>query len=89
MITNQDVIVIDQTARDNHPIESLPAGFENVRVWVASGTGRPQSVRFLAVFNLDDKPASLEAPWDKLGLASGHSSRATCGRVTAWPHPIP
>jgi hypothetical protein len=29
-------------------------------------------VHFLAVFNLDDKPASLEAPWDKLGLPSGN-----------------
>ena len=71
LITNRDVIAIDQTARDNHPVESLPAGFENVSVWVASGTGRQQSVRFLAVFNLDDKPASLGAPWNKLGLASG------------------
>jgi len=71
LITNKDVIAIDQTAHDNHPVENLPAGFENVRVWVASGTGRQQSVRFLAVFNLEDKPASLEAPWDKLGLASG------------------
>jgi len=23
------------------------------------------------VFNLDDEPASVEAPWDKLGLDSG------------------
>jgi alpha-galactosidase len=72
LITNRDVIAIDQTARDNHPVENLPAGFENVRVWVASGTGRQQSLRFLAVFNLDDKPASLEASWDKLGLDSGN-----------------
>jgi alpha-galactosidase len=49
----------------------LPEAFENVRVWVASGTGREQSVRFLAVFNVDDKPATLEARWDQLGLPSG------------------
>ena len=72
LITNREVIAIDQTARDNHPIENLPAGFGNVRVWVASGTGRQQSIRFLAVFNLNDKPATLEASWDKLGLASGN-----------------
>jgi len=72
LITNRDVISIDQTARDNHPVENLPAGFEKVSVWVASGTGREQSIRFLAVFNLDDKPASLEASWDKLGLESGN-----------------
>jgi alpha-galactosidase len=72
LITNRDVLAIDQAARDNHPVGNLPAGFEQVRVWVASGTGREKSVRFLAVFNVDDKPASLEAPWDKLGLDSGN-----------------
>ena len=72
LLTNREVIAINQTARDNHPVENLPAGFENVRVWVASGTGRDQSLRFLAVFNLDDKPATVEAPWDKLGLPSGN-----------------
>jgi alpha-galactosidase len=71
LITNRDVLAIDQTARDNHPVENLPAGFENVRVWVASGTGRQRALRFIAVFNLNDAPASLEAPWDKLGLNRG------------------
>jgi hypothetical protein len=71
LITNRDVIAINQTARDNHPIDGLPAGLEKVRVWVASGTGREQTRRFLAVFNLDDKPVSVEASWDKLGLPAG------------------
>src|SRR6185436_3170265 len=66
-----DVIAVNQTARDNHPVENLPAGFENVRVWITSGSGAHQSLRYLAVFNLDDKPASLEASWDKLGLSAG------------------
>ena len=74
LITNREVIAIDQTTRDNHPIQSVPPGFENVRVWVASGTGRQQSIRFLAVFNLNDKPATLEASWDTLGLSSGKLS---------------
>lgn len=72
LITNRDVIAINQTSRDNHPVENLPAGFEKLRVWVASGTGRQQALKFLAVFNLDDQPASVEAPWDKLGLDSGN-----------------
>jgi alpha-galactosidase len=42
-----------------------------VRVWVASGTGRQQSLRFLAVFNLDDGPKSVDVPWSKLGVESG------------------
>ncbi len=85
LITNRDVIAIDQSSRDNHPVENLPAGFEKVRVWVASGTGRNQSLRFVAVFNLDDNPATVEAPWDKLGLDSG-----TVGARDLWEgHRLP
>ena len=76
LITNTSVIRVNQTARDNHPVEHLPAGFENVRVWIATGTQQQQALRYLALFNLDDRPASLEAPWEKLGLAAGpHTGR--------------
>jgi len=71
LITNRDVISVNQTGRDNHPVDKLPAGLENVRVWVASGTGRERSQQFIAVFNLDDKPVSVEARWDELGMPSG------------------
>lgn len=65
LITNREVIAVDQAGRDSHPVTDLPAGFDNVRVWVATGnTGR----RILAVFNLDDKPAVVEAAWGQLGL---------------------
>jgi alpha-galactosidase len=71
LITNKEVIHVNQAARDNHPVDNLPAGFEKVRVWVAAGTGRQRALRYLAVFNLDDKVASVAAPWDQLGLGSG------------------
>ena len=71
LITNRDVISVNQTARDNHPVDHLPMGMEKVRVWVAAANGRDRSQRFLAVFNLDDGPASLDVSWDKLGLPSG------------------
>jgi alpha-galactosidase len=47
-------------------------GLEKVRVWVASGTGRERSQRFLAVFNLDNKPVSVDTSWNQLGLSSGN-----------------
>ncbi|WP_229720850.1 glycoside hydrolase family 27 protein [Dyella nitratireducens] len=73
LLTNKDVIAVDQDSHDNHPIEHLPAGFEHLRVWVASGKA---GERYVAVFNLDDKPASAEASWDALGLTSGkHAAR--------------
>ena len=68
LITNQDVIALDQHSHDNHPVDRLPPGFEHARVWVASGKN---GQRYIAVFNLDSQPASLDAAWDKLGLAQG------------------
>jgi alpha-galactosidase len=69
LLTNPDVIRVDQMSHGNHPVEKLPPGFENARVWVASGKA---GQRFLGVFNLDDKPATLAASWDELGLDAGN-----------------
>ncbi|MEA1675583.1 hypothetical protein [Nitrospirillum sp. BR 11163] len=68
LITNRAVIQLDQTATDSRPVKDLPAGFENARVWLATG---PRGQRYLGVFNLDDKPSTLAASWAKLGLATG------------------
>ncbi|SFS13857.1 Alpha galactosidase A [Dyella sp. OK004] len=68
LITNKEVIAINQTSRDNHPVTRLPKGFDSVRVWVASGRG---DERYLAIFNLDDKPVTLDTAWSALGLNSG------------------
>lgn len=73
LITNKDVIAVDQDSRDNRPVEHLPPGFDHVRVWVASGKA---GARYLAVFNLDDKPVSLKTTWNGLGLPAGrHAAR--------------
>lgn len=69
LITNKDVLAVDQASWDNHPVTALPPGFDSVRVWTASG-------KVLAVFNLGDKPFKLDAPWEKLGLPAGrHAAR--------------
>ena len=74
LMTNREVIGVDQNSRDNHPVDKLPSGFENVRVWVAAGT--QTQGRFLALFNLGEQPVSLESTWDKLGLDPGaHEAR--------------
>ena len=77
LLTNTDVISVDQASRDNHPVTNLPQGFENVRVWVATDSHQaPHRLRYLALFNLDEHPASLESTWDKLGLDPGpHAAR--------------
>lgn len=72
LITNKDVIAVDQHSHDNHPLEHLPAGFGQVRVWTASGEA---GERYLAVFNLDDKPLNLRTTWRQLGQTPGkHAS---------------
>jgi hypothetical protein len=71
LITNRDVIAVNQMTRDGRPVDNLPPGFEKARVWVASGKPGEESRRFLAIFNLDDKPASFVSPWEKLGLEPG------------------
>ena len=73
LITNREVLAMDQHSHDNHPVERLPAGFEQARVWLASGK---DGERYVAVFNLDDHPVSLSATWQELGLPAGaHAAR--------------
>jgi len=68
LITNKAVIAVNQHSRDNRPVAALPQGFEQARVWIASGA---DGERYLAVFNLDDRPLALDAPWAELGLDAG------------------
>jgi alpha-galactosidase len=68
LITNKEVIAVNQHSHDNHPVNHLPKGFAHVRAWVASGKG---DQRYLTLFNLGDKPVALDASWDELGLDSG------------------
>jgi alpha-galactosidase len=56
LLTNREVIEVDQHSRGNHPVERLPAGFEQARVWVAAGASAKSPVRYLAVFNVGDSP---------------------------------
>ncbi|HEY6456697.1 MAG TPA: glycoside hydrolase family 27 protein [Steroidobacteraceae bacterium] len=74
LITNRAVIRINQTSWASHPI-ALPAGFENYRLWQALAGPRARPTRYIAIFNLDDKPAHLSAPWAQLGLTGRHAAR--------------
>ena len=68
LITNKDVIEVNQTSWDSHPVAKLPNGFEQARVWIASTGQHNKPSLFVAFFNLDDKPAMLHATWKQLGL---------------------
>ena len=71
LTANKDIIAVNQTAWDSHPVVNLPPGFEQARVWIASTGSRKKPSRFLAFFNLNDKPVVLHATWQQLGLHGG------------------
>jgi alpha-galactosidase len=75
LITNQTLLFIDQASSFSRPVEaaSLPAGFENARVWRATinTPGARGYAEYFAFFNLDSKPVTLRATWKELGLDSG------------------
>ncbi len=65
LLTNREVISVDQHSRNNRPV--LTKG--KFTVWAAEtadGKGR-----YAAVFNLGDRPGTLEATWKELGLTDG------------------
>jgi len=74
LITNKEVIAVNQTAWESVPVGDLPKGFENARVWTALAGPRKKPIRYVAVFNLDDEPLGLKASWKQLGSA-GRSAR--------------
>jgi hypothetical protein len=74
LITNRAVIGINQTAWASHPI-ALPAGFGKYRAWAALAGHRSRPTRYLAIFNLDDKPAHFSARWAQLGVSGPHAVR--------------
>ena len=76
VITNRDIIAIDQGALNSRPVEHLPAAFGSVRVWLAQLPGSPAS-QVLALFNVDDQPITLTVNWQQLGVAgAGHPARS-------------
>jgi hypothetical protein len=71
LITNRDVLEVDQRARSSHPITELPPGFEHMRVWVADEAWRGREAPVVAVFNLDDGRRTVRASWRELGVTAG------------------
>jgi alpha-galactosidase len=60
LITNKDVLEINQRAWSTHPIITLPPELRKVRVWIASEEAFSDPPRYLALFNLDDQPIHIQ-----------------------------
>lgn len=63
LMTNKELIEVDQHATESHPVIALPVGPDSVRVWQA----RKGTTQWIAFFNLSDKPAPVEFAWANLG----------------------
>lgn len=74
LVTNRDVIAVNQTARLSRPVTDLPAGFENARVWYAEAGSEEAPVRYLALFNTSDAPIELTTTFARLGIPGRHSA---------------
>jgi len=82
LVTNRNIIAINQTAWNSHPVVNLPSGFENARVWSATAGPHSKPVRYIAFFNLADGPAQLSAEWSQLGIAGTHRALDLWSGVT-------
>jgi hypothetical protein len=69
LITNKEVIAIDQTAASSAEIPGDTADSAGVRIWSAT-TGGSRARRYLAVFNLQDSPLQKDLVWPA-SLAGG------------------
>ena len=65
LLTNPDVIEVDQHSTGNHPVIAT----EKTVVWVADSADAGD--HYLALFNLEDSSQSAQYSWKDLGLAEG------------------
>ena len=64
LLTNDEVIAVDQHARDNRPVVNT----EDTVIWTARA--EKGNDFYVAVFNISDKPQDLHYSWRDLGLTS-------------------
>ena len=62
LITNKELIAIDQTAVSSAEIPGDPADSSRIRVWFAS-TGGSRPMRYVAVFNLQESALQRDLAW--------------------------
>ena len=79
LITNEGVLRMNQTLTRSHQVDvTKVAGFEKARVWrgTAGGSSMQSPTEYIAIFNLDDQPATLRAKWNQLGVSrSKHAAQ--------------
>ena len=82
LMTNKELMEIDQKAWKSEPVKNLPAGFESVRVWRSTSGVKMGVHDDVAIFNLNDKPVTLHFTWKQLG-ARGTVAHSLWDKKTA------
>jgi len=88
LITNRDIIEINQKAWKSHPLNDLPPGFEHTRVWETYAGTNDRFRTYVAFFNLDNKPVTLHATWKELGLGGKHAGRSLWDGIPLTPSTV-
>jgi alpha-galactosidase len=68
LITNRQVLEVNQTARSSRPLTGLPSSLQGVRIWLASVPWRGRDAFVIAVFNVDETPRPVRTEWAELGI---------------------
>jgi alpha-galactosidase len=64
LLTNPEVLAIDQHSRNNHPAYAQGP----IHSWIAD-SATPAKLKYLAVFNLGDEAANLSLDWSSFGIS--------------------
>jgi hypothetical protein len=73
LITNKEIIAIDQTAVSSAEIPGDSADSKVVRIWLAT-TGGSRAKHYLAVFNLQESPLQRDLAWPAPLAGSAHAA---------------
>jgi hypothetical protein len=65
LLTNPQVIAVDQHSFANHPVMQDPHG----AIWAAAGDNGD----YVALFNFDSKPRFMSVHWDQANLHGSHA----------------
>ncbi len=65
LLTNREVIAVDQHSTDNKAVIHTPESW----VWTARATSAKGE--YVALFNVSDRPLTMEYTWHDIGLAAG------------------
>ena len=86
LLTNRELLAVNQRATESHALTSPPPGLLAVRVWLTSMESYTNSPAICGIFNLDDTPVTVHFTWEELGLRARKESRdlITGAKVAAW-----